>query len=214
MTQIFECEELADEAIDDLRAFIHTEQQFIQEEHELHAKLLQWDYVIVHLAERIPRELEHLHNFNDQISAKLIEIRDLIESGALSDLRIEKEEEQVLQSLGQEIAHREWRAVKSESIAGFEDQKRVLRLQQDELRLLHSKFIDLMKLMKRSRLIAAVESDLTEQKQKEDYKKVEEYYLVQIYNFVRAYERIFRHLLKKEMMIARKTKRTVKKMRE
>jgi len=214
MAQPFEYEELADEAICDLRNFIHTEQQFVRAEHDLHAKLLQWDYVMVHLAERIPPELEHLHNFNGQISDKLIEIRDLIESGALSDLRIEKEEEQVLQSLGQDIAHREWRAVKSESIAGFENQKRVLRLEEDELRLLHSKFIELMELMKRSRLIAALEADLTEQKQKEDYGKAEEYYFVQIYKFVRAYERIFRHLLKKEIAIARKTKRAVKKIRD
>ena len=37
----------------------------------------------------------------------------------------------------------------------------------------------------------------------EAYEKKEEYYFLQIYKFARAYERVFRHLLKKEIKIAK-----------
>ena len=42
-----------------------------------------------------------------------------------------------------------------------------------------------------------------EQQEKEQFEKVEEYYFLQIYRFLRAYERIFRNLWRKERRLAK-----------
>ena len=132
----------------------------------------------------------------------------MIESGRLHDLRIIKEEEQILRQLEGDIKHKDWRAVKKGIDLEKGVEKQVLRLEKRELKELHSKFIDLMKLMKKSKLISSIEEDLTAAKEKEEYDKLEEYYFLQIYKFARAYERIFRHLWKKELILAKKVRRT------
>lgn len=207
MGEEYEMEELADLAIGELRAFLDTELQLVQKEHKLHPKLLSWDYVIGHLDERIPENMTHLHDLNRKIADKLIEIRNLIESGRLHDLRILKEEKQILSQLEENVKHREWKAVRKDIDLETREEKQVLKLEKLELKDLHSKFINLMKLMKRSNLISTIEEDLTINKEKEKYVKVEEYYFLQIYKFVRAYERIFRHLWKKELILSRKVKK-------
>lgn len=206
MTEEYEIEELADMAIDDLRAFLDTESQLVQDEHELHSRLLSWDYVIGHLDERIPENKTHLHELNGKIVDKLIEIRDLIESGKFHDLRIIKEENMILSKLKDNIKNREWKAVRRDIDLETREEKQVLRLEKPELKELHSKFIDLMKLMKRSKLISAIEEDWNIAKEKEEYDKVEEYYFLQIYKFARAYEQVFKHLLEKELILSRKVK--------
>ncbi len=203
MDEEYEMEEVADMAIEHLREFVDTEKQLVQEEHELLSKLQSWDYIIGHLDERIPANLAHLHELNRKIAEKLIEIRDLIESGRLHDLRILKEEEQILQQLHRDVEHRDWRAVRKEIDLERREEKNVIGLEKTELEDLHSKFTDLMKLMKRSELISAIEEDLTTPKEKEEYEKPEEYYFLQIYKFARAYERIFRHLWRKELYLER-----------
>jgi len=212
MNEEYEMEELADLAIEELRAFLDTELQLIQEEHELHSKLLSWDYVIGHLDERIPENTTHLNDLNGKIAEKFIEIRDIIESGILYELRILKDEKQILSQLEEDVKHRGWKAVRNDIDLEIRGEKQVLRLEKGELKDLHSKFIDLMKLMKRSNLISAIEEDLTVAKEKEEYEKLEEYYFLQIYKFVRAYERIFRHLWEKELILSKKVKRNSKRM--
>ena len=64
MDEEYEMEELADKAIAELREFVDTELQLVQEEHELHSKLMSWDYVIGHLDERIPADMTDLHDLN------------------------------------------------------------------------------------------------------------------------------------------------------
>ncbi len=177
-------EEVADEAINDLRAFIDTEQQFVKEEHDFEAKMQQWDLVIAHLDERIPPEEEHLHKLNTEVADKLVEIRNIIESEELADLKIVKEEKKLM-------SKHKWKVVKKL-------EKKALRLEKHELKKLHSEIIKLMKIIKKSESIAMDEEHLTRSKQKHEYKKIEEYYFLQIYKFLRAYERIFRNLWKLE----------------
>lgn len=204
MSAEYEMEELADMAVSQLRESIITESQLVEEEHEFLSKLLEWDYVILHLSERIPEEMKDLHKLNGNISDKLLEIRKLVESGELEHLHIEKEEEQILRQLKKDVEHRDWRAVKKDINKETKEVKRVRKLDKKELKKLHSKFIDLMRLMKKDNLISAIEEDLTVPKEREKYEKLEEYYFLQIYKFIRAYERIFRHLWRKESMLARK----------
>ncbi len=212
MAEEYAMEEFADMAIAGLREFIDTESQLVQEEHELSSKLSSWDYIIGHLDERIPADMKHLHEFNGKISDKVLEIRELIEAGELNDLRIIKEEKQMLSKLEEDVKHREWKAVRKDIDVETDEERRALRLEKSELKALHSGFIDLMKLMKRSKLISAIEEDLTVANDKEQYEKLEEYYFLQIYKFARAYERIFRHLWEKELVLERNAEKASKRI--
>jgi len=186
MAKLSEEELQAIEAVQDLRAFINTEAQVIEAEHDtdngLIGKLYSWDYIVQHLMEE-----DAPHELIFEVGMVLIEIRDIVES---QNIQILKEETKLLDKLENDVAHRDWRAVK-------EDEKKeaeIIRLRVEELRTLHSKFIEAMKLMKRSGKID-LEQNLKRPTKKKDY------YLVELYKFLRAYERIFRHLWMKEKEI-------------
>jgi len=199
--QEYELEEYADCSIEEIRNFIDTELQLVKEKHDLCTKLLALSNIIMHLDERLP---ENLHKFNGKITDGLIEIQELIESGKFPDLKIIKEEKEILKKIEKETEQRMWLAVKNNLNLESKKEKITVRLEKDELRELHKKFIDLMKLMKRSDLICAINEDLTKFKEKEKYLQQEEYYFLQIYKFLRVYERIFRHLWKKERRLQNK----------
>ena len=198
----YDTEEQADMAIAGLRDFIDTEQQLVQEAHDLHTKLLAWDPIVLHLDEIIPGDRAELNQLTSEMSDKLMEIRDLVESGKLQGLKIMREEEQVLERLQADVKHRNWRAVREEVGSEAEREKRFRRLEEEELKELHALFIDLMELMKRSQHLAIADHALLTEKR--EHEQVEEYYFLQIYKFVKAYERIFRHLWEKERMLAGK----------
>ena len=202
-----ESEEMADFAVHELREFIETESQFVQEEHDLHTKLLSWDYIIIHLTESIPQEMTHVHALNDAIAEKLMEIREVVESGRLQDLKIIQEEAQTLGSIETRARNKDWRAVKSSIAEGIEEENAVLRLEEQELKDLHDMFLELMKLMKRSSLVSAIDADLTINQEKEKYIKQEEYYFLALYKFVRAYESVLRNLWRKERALNGKIKK-------
>lgn len=224
----YEYDWMADAAVEDLRAFIDTEKQFVQEEHDFKDKLYSWDYVILHLEERIPKNMTHLIELNVEIGDRLAKIRDFIEEKMHVEIKFLKEEEHILKKLKKDVKHRKWRAVKKDIALEKKEEKRVLRLEIDELKELHSKFEELLQLTTYTTLVLAINKDimelmkrsdktiskeelteiskrakdrllvLTVQKQKEEYERLEEYYFIQIHKFVRAYERIFRHLWRKE----------------
>lgn len=113
-----------------------------------------------------------------------------------------KEDGEILQKLAGDVRQRNWKAVTADVAAKSQEEVRSLRLKKSELRELHSKFLELMKLIKTSRLIGAIGESFATAKEKEDFEKLEEYYFLQIYKFARAYERIFRDLWRKERMLA------------
>lgn len=248
MDEGHELEEVADWAVEESRLFIDAEQQFINMEHDLLSALLGWHNIIGHLDERIPEDMHHLHQLNGEIAEIINKITELVDRGRLRELNILKEEERLLEHLPKEVEHRDWKSVRRKSklkiFFGYflfligKKQIKVLRLQEHELKNLHSNFLDLMKIMKRGKLISAIEEDLTvsieedlprqldlpmpieesspvpKQKRKyEELEKLEEYYFLQIYKFVRAYERIFRHLWRKELILSRRLKRDSKRIR-
>jgi hypothetical protein len=184
MAKEYEWQDHADLVIGSLHVDIHLKDQFVKREHDLVSKLASLVYVIDHITERIPKEMKNLHNLNSEIEDKIMDIKALVESDRLKDLKIEEEETE-------DINNKNWRAVKKEG-KGF------IKLKHGELKELHSKFIDLMKLMKRKKLVKAIEYDAAGEKEKEKYEKLEEYYFLQIYRLMRAYEKIFRELWKKE----------------
>jgi len=206
----FTFDESVDAAVVTLRAFIDTEQQFVKGEHELKAKLDSWDYIIMHLLQEIPESMPHLHDLNTEIGNKLFDIRALIESDSLKDVRIMKEEQQHLDTLEETVRHRNYRAVRRAVRVVFaaetKDEDKVLRLEIHELQKLHAEFAELMQIMKKSNLVSALNEDMTTPKQKHEYETVEEHYFVEIYKFARAYERIFRDLIQKERRLFAKVR--------
>ncbi len=206
MAEGYEFEEFADMAVEELRSFIDTEQQIVTEEHNLVDKLYSWDYIFQHLDERLPKNSK-LHKLTSEISVSLIEIRELVRTGELQGLRIYHEEKALLDVLEKDVEHKSWRAVKQDTEWEEDIEKQAVRLHKDELKALHSGFISLMRLMK-SKINPALK-DLTVSNEKQKFKITEEYYFLQIYKFTRAYERIFRHLWRKEKTLLRKLKKIV-----
>lgn len=204
MADEYEFWEFADMAVEELRSFIDTEEQLVKEEHKLIDKLYSWDYVFQHLDEMLAED-SGLHKLNYSLIEKLTDIREIIESGEIHDLAILQEEKSLLQHLEKDIEHRQWKAIKLDISEEETLEKKEIRLQKHELKQLHSMFIGIMRLIK-SKLTPALKH-LAVPNEKQKFKRAEEYYLLQIYKFARAYERIFRHLWRKERILLRKLKK-------
>ena len=202
----YNTEEAADGSIKEFREFIHVEQQFVQTEHNLYDALLGWNNIIIHLQESL-HDKHHLYELNEEIMMKVYEMTELVQGGMLHDLSLIDEEKRIWQKLKEDVKHRKWKAVKRDIDTAKKEENKVLRLEKEELIHIRSRFADLMKLMKKSNLIHALNEDLIVEKQKHEYERVEEYYFIQIYKFARAYEHIFRHLWKKELILANQFKK-------
>jgi len=200
----FEWEEHADKAVEELEESVDTENQCIKEEHKLKDMLYGWTYIISHLDERIPDDASHLHRLNYKVSEVLTKIRDLVDKGLLKELKFEKEEDRLLDELEQDVLHRDWKAVKSVLKHVTREEESRVRLQVNELSELHLKFKQLIKIMKTSNLMLAINKDLSGPLEKEEFTRLEEYYFTRIYQFIGSYERIFTQLVKKEKILLKK----------
>lgn len=199
----YEMEEMADMTVEILREDLAVEEQFIANEHELHAKLYAIDNLWAHLEECCAGH-DHLETLNHSIYESILDMREFIDMNELMDLKFIKEEKKYSDKLNSDVAHRDWQAVSVDINAEKSVEGNHVRVQEQHLKELHSKFVALMKEMKESNIIKALEKDLVEKKTKKDYVKLEEHYFLEIYKFLRAYERILRHLWKKEKGLVRK----------
>lgn len=206
----YEWEEMADMAIIELREFISTEQQLVQEGHSLMDKLNSWDYLFAHLDERIPEKSTTLHALSGEIMQQLVSIRTFAEAELNAELTIIKEEEATLKKLEKGRAHREWQIVKSAISEEIKEEEKSVRLTKEEIKTLHSMFIDLMKIIKRSAAITLKDEHITQQKDKEEFAQIELHYYAEIYKFSRAYERILRQLWEKERALLGEIKKKLK----
>lgn len=193
----FEWEEIADMAVEDLRASVNTEKCIIEEEHELRGKLFAWDSVIAHIDER-----DHdKHSLSGKISGELSKIRDFVEGTELEAMKFKEEDEKLLRHLEDDVRHRNWRAVKKD----LEDEEELNHLRNRvrlDLIIMEKKFKQLLALigleLKHLRKHMGVEN------KKDDFEKKEEYYFLQIYKFVKAYAEIFRDLVLKDDILTKK----------
>jgi len=212
MVEEYELEELADEAISELRTFIDIEKQIVKGEHDLVAKLDSWDYIIGHLDERIPPEASHLHALSNLITELLLRLRSFIKKDEFRDLRIMAENTHGEWQLEGELQQRDFKAARKSFLWITDRLSGHIKLREGDIKVVHSKFMFLMKLMKRSTWITAIEDDLTLPEEKEKCANLVQYYFLQIYKFAKAYERIFRNLWKEERVQSGKAKRTYQKM--
>jgi len=204
MSDEHEFEEFADMAIDELKEFVHTEQQFVHQEHKLIDCIQGMHNVLAHIDERISPEMTHLHKLYHEITAKFLEIEKFVESDTVLHLRFAKEETKLLSKLAADVKHRDWRAVKGEIQDEETVEHSLLRAEARELKELHKHFLELMRMMEKSNVLKVLDRDLTQPEQKEQFAKQEEYYFLQFYKFARAYEQIFRHLFEKERRLLAK----------
>ncbi len=195
MADEYPCEGNADYAIECIREFIDVEKHFVKDEHELFNTIMSLVEIVSHLYDVVS---EDKVEFLDELTDKLAELQDIVESDSLKNLRIEKEEEHILNKLKEDIKHREWRAVKDDIEKLEKDEKKALKLEHHELRQVKSHFKELKKIIKKSKLVPANKEDLAEFKQKSDYEKQEIYYFLHLYKSASAYEKIFRDLFNKE----------------
>ena len=104
-----------------------------------------------------------------------------------------------MKHLKADVEHRNWRAVHYDAEDEYDNIKPI-RLEIDEFEWIHSIFLTLMKIIKRS------DADVLHDKSEIGH------YFTKTYNFARAYERIFRHLWRKERRLGGLLKKTAKKV--
>ena len=190
MTEENEWKLLADEAVQQIEEFIDTELQFIRAEHQLLSAFVSIDYIFAHLDEIIPEGHRELHEVLGMICHILTVIKNLIESDESRDLKFEQEEKKLLDIFEYELRHKNWRAVRRIKDAEEKLESGAVRLQEEELKQFHSIFENIKK------LISKINLDEVDEKIR--------HYLKKLIKILRAYERIFWHLLRKERILERK----------
>jgi len=199
MVNAFEWEESAEAVIAELREFIDHEQRHVVQSHDLLTRLQSWEYVLLHLDERIPRRMKKLHAINAETTDALVAIRDLVDSVQFQGLKLEREEAHVVARLEADVRHRDWRAARSDLAHATDDAERFVRLEERELKTLHAQFLELATSMQQNRLRDALKEGA--QKEIAEFAKIEEYF-AHVSAFVSTYERILYDLISKERVLS------------
>jgi len=202
----YEMEEFADMAVQETREFLSVEDQLIQTEHQLIDALYSWDNILGHIDERVSEA--ELVVLSSQISEKIVELREFIGGENKVRVRLTKEEQATEQKLEEAIRHKNWRLVKALEEVEIKEQEQAERLTKDEIKTIHSMFVEIMKLIKTSAQVNLSE-DSTKPIAKEEWEKTEMHYFSEIYKFSRAYERIFRNLWGKERILLGEIKKKI-----
>ncbi len=190
-------QEWADSALENIRSFINHEQQFIKKEHSFANQVHALDQPFHYLFNEVfsDKKLQALIN---EVLDLLRDLKNWVDTSEINDVRLIKEEQNILQQMKVDKERKKWKVVKDEVKSEEKAEEAVLNLELHEIRKIHDIFLEIMKLMKRSKLLA-LDEDMT--KEKKDYANKIDYYFNQIYKFIRTYERIFRHLWKKEKQL-------------
>ena len=187
-----------------INEFIDLQKQFIRGDHDLECKLRSIEAMLFKFMEEL--EDENLFNLNDEVFEVIQELISMIESDRLKDIRFYNEELAILKHLNDDVESKDWRAVKHDTKYEIIGQKKVLRLEREELKEMHSKFMDILKLMKRSKLLKHLNDDFEDKTRAKKIIESYEFYFNQIYKLANFYERIFRHMWRKERIIYKKMK--------
>ncbi|MFH1916663.1 MAG: hypothetical protein ABIJ21_05335 [Nanoarchaeota archaeon] len=179
-------EELPEEAIRDLRKFVDSVKQHVSDEHSFIDKIYSWDYIVEHA------EAQVVEGSRDSIAitnlySVLLELRDYATRVESTDVAIDREEEHILGKLHRDVEHRNWHAVRKDFSEGEEIEKQAYRLEEDELKYYEEGFLKILRIIKEhGPFPAEIERHMGE-----------------LANFARNYERIFRHLWRKERALKR-----------
>jgi len=186
-------EESADGAILFLSECIKLEKRLVHEEHALEDVVMGLHNVMGHIEDLTPDGQPKLNSVTQKITQILWDLLELLNYGERAGLKLVKEQKSVITQLESDLQHRNWRAI--------EDDMPDNRLEIAHLKQMHNHFKELMKAIRRSHIKKVVDDAIKNPKVKEEYEDQVHHYLVQIYRFARSYERIFRHLMKKERLL-------------
>ncbi|MBU1199153.1 MAG: hypothetical protein KKF46_06730 [Nanoarchaeota archaeon] len=186
MAEEYEYEDIANEVLSDMTAFMDVENNFIKKKHELKERLLSLDYVIIHLDERIPSNNKSAHALTNEINDLLQAITGMIESFEQKEVHIEQKEEYILDHIKTDLAHKDWRAVRKDINLEKKEEEIIIRLQSHELSELHFLF---------KKIKITIEKGLPSVE-----KEIRHYYN-ELYKVANVYERFFRDLERKERLL-------------
>ncbi|HJX05542.1 MAG TPA: hypothetical protein VJ461_02445 [Candidatus Nanoarchaeia archaeon] len=203
MAQKYEWEFHAKKVISDLNEFVDLENQFIKKEHELKTIIISMDSIILHLDDIIPNNAQLAQELNNNISGKLKKIVLSIEQEEQKEVYFENEEAELITKLEKDLAHRDWKAIRRDVALEEQDEKSILRLEEEELRELNRHFKELAELIQKS---------LPSLTQDAELKKSMEYFN-HLYRVATAYEKIFKDLWVKESVLFKQTSTTSKMMK-
>jgi len=191
----------ADEVVKEFRSFINNEEKFILKEHELKDVFLATSTVLAHLGDLFPPShllLHVYHTIHDTV-AQLLEI---LNTGALKNLKLVREEEKNIKDLKTKISHFQWKAVKNDVESEIELETKAIRLEMEELMSLHREFEHIIEFLDMSLLKPYLENrHLREHLPKKSHRHQATYYFIHLYKMFKSYEQIFRDLIKKERTI-------------
>ncbi len=203
VAQKYEWEFHAKKVISDLNEFVDLENQFIKKEHELKTIIISMDSIILHLDDIIPNNAQLAQELNNNISGKLKKIVLSIEQEEQKEVYFENEEAELITKLEKDLAHRDWKAIRRDVALEEQDEKSILRLEEEELRELNRHFKELAELIQKS---------LPSLTQDAELKKSMEYFN-HLYRVATAYEKIFKDLWVKESVLFKQTSTTSKMMK-
>ena len=191
-------EDVADMVVETLREGIDVNKIVITDKHELHQKLLSANALIEHLDETIPTEQDHVHVLNQILMASINNLIEFIETNELYDIGFVKEEKEDLEKIELDIDHKEWKVIHKDIHKEVGDEDEHIKTEAKYLHGLHRAILNTAILMRKSKLLSALDEDLENKKEKKEYAKKEIHYFLEIYHFLKTYEHILRHLLIKE----------------
>ena len=194
---------IAQEAAKELLSGLHVEEQIIAEEHDLKLKLLVWDNIIEHLNTLISEKSQQ-HTLLLKVIDKSTDIRDLIDSYNVEELKLVAEEKGIVKKLESDIPHRKWKLVKIEEKQAKGKAKEFEKLEIKELKKLKVLFLELALLISKSKAIKIKTTDTRTDIEK--FKKEEEYYFLQIWRFATTYYTVISNLITKEELLLEKIK--------
>ena len=192
---------IAQEAAKDLLIGLDIERNIVTKEHDLKLKLMVWDNIIEHL-NTLVAENSGTHKLLLSVVDKLTELRNIIDSYEIKELKLVAEEKGIVKQLETDLLHRKWRLVRIEEQASKSKAKNFEKLEIKELAKLRKKFFELGLLIEKSKAINIELADT--RKSPEEFKKEEEYYFLQIYKFATAYVDVLGDLVTKENMLLEK----------
>lgn len=205
-------EELADIVVDDFRSFIHNEERFIQEAHELKDQFIASSHVLRHLSDLLSSK-HPLVSVYRQIMDAINVVLTMLDRASHQDLMLVQEEEGVVRNLETDLKHLKWKAIKKDMSHEIYVEKEAIELETHELVIFHREFEVIVDMLEDGSLKPYLHSrHLRNHMPKEDHESDAVYYCVHLYKMFKSYEEIFRGLVVKESRLNRKAEGTAEKI--
>jgi len=190
MDEEYMVEDLAEEAINEIKKVIDLDRVLVNREHNFIENLHHLGYIVLHLNERIPHNASELQSINNDVEKELARIIEFLEKSELKNLRIERGEEGIAADVNTKLKFHKLRAVVKQKRRFFLFQKKFRRLHIVELRQLHIRFRYLRTMI--DRRISKLRDEYGQDKLYQQVKK----YIGAVYQTIQSYEFMLEDFIK------------------